>query len=378
MADFPNSPQAIENRMNGELVSNRAVLPCSQVQSHAAYLAQSPNGELSCVWFAGSLEGNTDISIYRSKRIGEVWQDAQRLTDDANRSEQNPILFYAPDGRELLIHTAQPAGGNQDECVVRMREIGKDPVDMPFPPGTFVRSAPKIREDGAWMLPLFHCTPKNGARWTGRHDTASVAISKDAGVTWKLYPVPDSIGCVHMTLVPSSKGGWVAFFRRRQADYVFRCESDAQAEIWSAPRATNLPNNNSSIAAIKLADGRIALCCNPNNADISDDRRESLYDELGGDDRPEADGGCGAIWGVPRAPLVIAFSKNDGELFSEMIKVADSTGRCLSNNSLDGRNQELSYPSMLESIPGILEVAFTLHRRAIAHRRINLTGLEDY
>ena len=47
-----------------------------------------------------------------------------------------------------------------------------------------------------------------------------------------------------------------------------------------APVATDLPNNNSSIAAIRLADGRIAVIGNPVNAAMSPDRRASLYDCL--------------------------------------------------------------------------------------------------
>ena len=56
------------------------------------------------------------------------------------------------------------------------------------------------------------------------------------------------------------------------------------------PTATNIPNNNSSIAAMRLKDGRIALVCNPVNAQMDSSRRISLYDELGVDDRPEAEG----------------------------------------------------------------------------------------
>jgi len=373
MITLPCTPDTIAAAMTGAFDGAVAILPSPVIQNHAAFLTHDRQGQLECVWFGGSLEGKSDICIFKSCFDGRTWTAAQQLTNDAKRSEQNPILFYPPDGRALLLHTAQP-GGNQDECVVRLREIGSTPVDVPLPKGTFIRAMPYVRDDGAWLLPLFHCTPMSGVRWTGRHDSASVAITKDCGLTWRTVPVPDSIGCVHMTIVPAN-GKLIAFFRRRQADFIFRTQSLDDGQSWSAPIATPLPNNNSSIAAIRMKDGRLAIACNPVNKDMSADRRASLYDELENDQRPEADGGCVAIWGVPRAPLIVALSNDDGLSFSKQVNVADSTGKCLSNNSLDGHNQELSYPSLAETTDGALYVAFTLHRRAIAHVRLSAEQL---
>jgi predicted neuraminidase len=66
----------------------------------------------------------------------------------------------------------------------------------------------------------------------------------------------------------------------------------------------------------------------------------------------------------------VAFSCDGGRSFPTRLTVADGPGACLSNDSEDGRNQELSYPALLETADGGLDVAFTLHRRAIAHVRI--------
>ena len=376
MPELPRTPSAIAHAMDGRLRNAAdgrgfAVLPSPCVQNHAAFFTRDAEGILRCVWFAGGLEGKADICIHHScfNENSARWSPAQQLTDDPGRSEQNPILFPVPDGRMLLIHTAQP-GGDQDRCIVRLRELGGAVIDMPFPAGTFVRAAPLIRTDGAWLLPVYHCRPSPGAKWTGRHDSAAVAISPDAGKTWRSVAVPDSIGCVHTTLVPLDSQCIAAFFRRRQADWVFRSESTDGGESWSPPQPTELPNNNSSISAIRLADGRIALVGNPVNADMDSSRRESLYDELGEDQRPEATGGCMPIWGVRRAPLTVAFSSDYGHTFTQRLTVADGPGTCLSNNSEDGRNQELSYPALLETAEGGLDVAFTLHRRAIAHIRL--------
>lgn len=384
MADFPTSPNDIAARMTGTFSNESAILASPTIQNHAAFLTHDKNGILECVWFGGSLEGKSDICIYKSSFDGVKWANTEQLTSDPERSEQNPILFHTPRGRSLLLHTSQ-AGGNQDNCTVYMQDLtdglAGEITQLPLPRGTFIRAVPIVRNDGAWLLPLFHCTPKNGARWTGKHDTASVAISKDEGKTWKIFKVPNSVGCVHMTLVKSTPDKTnnnideqnekiIAFFRRRQADYIHRTQSTDGGQTWSTPTPIELPNNNSSIAAIRMSDGRLAICCNPINKDMSSDRRTSLYDELGDDERPDADGGCDAIWGVPRSPLVVAISDDDANSFDIFIEVHNSTGKCLSNNSIDGKNQELSYPAIIETPDGDLDVAFTLNRRAIAHVRI--------
>lgn len=380
---LPNSPVSIAAKMDGiarPLDGQRAIafLPSPTVQNHATFLLRHPDLGLTCAWFGGGLEGKSDICIHLSHfdEGSRTWGTAQQVTDDPDRSEQNPVLFVTPDNKTLLLHTAQP-GGDQDRCVVRMREIGERPKDMALPLGTFIRARPVVRQDGAWLLPLFHCVHSPGARWTGRNDYASVAISHDQGETWRRVQVPDSTGCVHMTLVPLEGKKIIAFFRRRQADFVYRSESNDGGETWLSPEPTDVPNNNSSISAIQLADGRIAMVCNPINAAMDPSRRSSLYDELGKDDRPEADGGCTPIWGVSRAPLVLALSTDVGKTFPNHMTIADGSGACLSNNSEDGKNKELSYPAISQSRSGDVDICFTYHRRAIAHIRVPGHEIED-
>ena len=52
-----------------------------------------------------------------------------------------------------------------------------------LPLGSFVRGSLVVRDDGAWMLPLFFCKGLPGARWTASHDTAAVAVSTDRSAT---------------------------------------------------------------------------------------------------------------------------------------------------------------------------------------------------
>lgn len=384
------TPEQIASAMNGAVTAagngrHEAMLASPMIQNHASFLHMTDEGALICTWFGGTLEGKSDISIFASvlPEGSDQWGEPQRLSFDPDHSEQNPVLFAAPDGKLILFHTSQPSG-NQDECRIRLAEISRDACDptkltasegqyLDLPRGCFVRAPLVVRDDGAWLLPIFRCIQRPGQKWNGSHDRAAVGISEDGGKTWRLEDIDQSTGCVHMSPVLIGENKLAAVFRRRQADSVYRTESGDGGRTWSAPQATDVPNNNSSIAAIRLQDGRIAMICNPTNAEMSADRRASLYDELGEeDDRPDAnpDGGCVPIWGVPRAPVSVCISADGARSFSQRIVIENGPGTCMSNNSIDGHNKEMSYPWLLEGPDGSLHIAYTYYRRAIKYVRL--------
>ncbi|WVT76775.1 exo-alpha-sialidase (plasmid) [Sinorhizobium chiapasense] len=383
-------PEEIARSMNGLLQAAssgrmEALLPSPMIQNHAAFLHLLSDGALACAWFGGTLEGKSDISIFASvlPKGATQWGPPQRLSFDAAHSEQNPVLFTAPDGRLWLFHTSQPSG-NQDECRIRMAEVRRNPSDplsltttegryLDLPRGCFIRAPLVVRRDGAWLLPIFRCVQRPGQKWNGSHDTAALGISLDQGETWQLDELDQSIGCVHMSPVSLGDGRLAALFRRRQADWVYRTESLDEGRSWSVPEASDVPNNNSSIAALRLSDGRIAMICNPVSAADTAERRASLYDELGEDDsRPDADptGGCVPVWGVRRSPVALCLSEDGGRTFPVRLLIEDGPGTCLSNDSTDGRNKEMSYPWLLEGPDGTMHLAYTYHRRAIKYVRL--------
>ncbi|MGY2046615.1 sialidase family protein [Methylobacterium sp. JK268] len=365
---------------------SEAFLPSPCVQNHAANLMPLPNGDLACVWFGGTQEGMADISVYGSRLAAgtDAWSPAEKLSDDPARSEQNPILFPAPTGDLWLIWTAQ-VSGNQDTAFVR-RRISRDhgrswgPIETLFPQhaggGIFVRQPPVVLGNGDWLLPIFHCPTIPGRKWTGDTDTSAVRISSDAGRTWREVPVPESTGCVHMSIVPLADGTLLALFRSRWADFIHESRSTDHGATWSAPVPSALPNNNSSIQATALADGRVALVYNAVNAEAATERRASLYDEI--EDEGEAaapepapePGRRTAFWGTPRAPLTLALSPDGGRTWPLRRDLETGDGYCMTNNSRDRSNRELSYPSVAQTPDGALHVAFTYHRQAIKYLRL--------
>ncbi|TCL72866.1 exo-alpha-sialidase [Rhizobium sp. BK251] len=382
------SPEAVPARMTGMLEANDAqpgrrdaYLPSPCIQNHAANLAFLPDGTLTCVWFGGTMEGMGDISIYMSRlRQGsDRWSKPEKMSDDQAKSEQNPLIFNAPDGRVWLLYTSQTSG-DQDGAIVKCR-ISEDGGETFGPtrvlcdlPGTFVRQPIVVNGKGHWLLPTFRCVSLPGQRWSGDADTAGVLISGDQGRTWQMRDVPGSLGAVHMNILKSDNGNMVAFFRNRYSENVLSSSSTDDGQSWSAPEPVNLPNNNSSIQATMLEDRRIAMVYNHSNVATSDARRLSLYDEIEDGKAPEPavmqPVGRKAVWGVPRAPLSLAVSSDGGKTFGRRIDLDTGDGYCLSNNSKDMVNREFSYPTIIEGPDGALHIAYTYYRRAIKYVRL--------
>ncbi|WP_329445421.1 sialidase family protein [Streptomyces canus] len=379
------------NRLLDSFDRTDTTLPAPTVQSHAANLAVLPGGDLGCVWFGGTQEGMADISVWFSRLAPgtTTWTEPVRLSDDPTRSEQNPVLFSMPSGALWLLHTAQ-RGGDQDTAEVRLRVSHDHGTTweatrtlFPATPGVggvFVRQPPVVLPTGRLLLPVFRCRTTPGEKWSGDLDTSAVMISDDEGGTWHERPVPGSTGLVHMNVHRLSDGSLLALYRSRRADAVHRSVSLDDGDTWSEPQPLDLPNNNSSIQYIPLTDGRLALVYNHSSAADATARRVSLYDEID-DTGSLADGKTPdgpvttairqtpstAFWGAPRAPLSLALSSDGGLTWPLRTDLVTGDGHCLTNNSRDGLNRELSYPSIAQTPDGALHIAYTHHRKVIRH-----------
>lgn len=368
---------------DGRPGQREAFIPSPCPQNHAANLMSLGDGSLGCVWFGGTQEGMADISIHFSRLApgAAAWSETVKLVDDPTRSEQNPILFPAPDGTLWLLYTSQKSG-NQDTAVVR-RRISRDhgatwsaPDVLIGDSGTFVRQPVVVLANGDWLIGTFLCRTVPGVKWVGDDDISAVRLSSDQGRTWRRIDVPESLGCVHMNIVPTAAGDLVALYRSRWADFIYASRSADGGRTWSAPVPTELPNNNSSIQATALADGRLALVYNHSSAANAAERRLSLYDEIEDEEEGAAPAAPApvrartAFWGAPRAPLMLALSADNGRSWPQRIEIETGDGYCMTNNSTDRRNRELSYPSVHQMPDGALHIAFTYHRQAIKHVRI--------
>ncbi|KKY29760.1 putative glycosyl hydrolase [Diaporthe ampelina] len=365
-------------------------LPASTVQCHASNLLKLPDGTLLCAWFGGTQEGTHDISIYLSRLApgpSSSWAEPVRVSADKERSEQNPVLFRDPaTGTVWLFHTAQPLG-NQDEAVViaRTSSDGARTWSAPFEPfpgkkGVFVRQPLVVLPGGTWVLPIWYCRTPPGFRWVGNDDVSAVLYTHDGGRTWLEKEVPDSVGRVHMNILQLDARTYVAFFRSRWADEVYRSVSENGLD-WSAPEKTPLPNPNSGTGAAALPNGDIAIIFNDSRASPEMQRRDGLYDDITpAEDTRSNQPGVGskvAIWGTPRKALSVALSKDKGKTWKWRV-LEDGDGFCMTNNSKERTNRELSYPSIFVDGKGEngVHVAYTYYRRNIKY--VYIRDIEEF
>lgn len=365
-----------------------AYLPTPYGSNHASNLLELPNGDLLCAYFAGSREGNPDISIVMSRlpKGERFWTEPVVLSGDPDRSEQNPVLFLDPANKLWLFYTAQ--NRTQQSAEVRFRtslDMGNTWSDIATlfdKPGSFIRNRVMVRDDGMWILPAYYSQkPKVEKGPSYGNDFSVMKYSKDNGQTWDEIEVPGSRGFVHMTIVRAKNGGYIAFFRSRWADYIYKSRSDDGLH-WQSPRPTSLPNNNSSIQAINLSNGKIALICNPvycsryvpkGVLDASFTRWVHPNDRQDAPVYAQAYEQRDAVWQTPRTPLVLFVSDDEGKTWNSRREIESTPeGYDVHTAPHGGVDYNYAYPSILEGADNKLHISYTYSRDCIKYVTVPL------
>ena len=332
---------------NEEMGTVEAVLPPGGYKTaHGPGLLELENGDMLCVWFAGSFEGNADVNVIcaRLKKGADRWEEPVLVSHDPERSEQNPSLFAGPDGKVWAMYTSQLSrvegkDNMQFTSVIRCQKSADggetwSDYETVFPEeGSFCRQPIQVLASGRWI-----CTDSE-LGLTG-YPTA-FRISDDQGKTWKMVDMPESNGAVHANVVELEPGHLAAFMRSRAADNIYRSESLDYGDTWTKPVPTVLPNNNSSISAVKLASGRIAVAYNPTCT-------------------PCPTPGI-ASWPGLRCPVAVALSEDGGLTFPMIRYMERGEGYMGDENKTNNRQYE--YPYIMQGRDGRLHLAFAYKDR---------------
>lgn len=344
---------------DGRLYKNRnldtieSLLPNPHTSVHAADLLELPNGDLLCCWFAGSDEGNADISIAvsRLKKGENQWSEPVIVSDDKERSEQNPSMFLTPEGEIWLMYTAQisraaipDAEFNLQYTAEIRRKISKDngytwekTETMFDKEGSFCRQKIQILSNGRWVFGNWMCFDDDSHNGS---DITVVQISDDQGKTWKGVEIPASRGRVHANLIEMEPGYLTALFRSRSADNIYIANSFDFGETWTEPVRTELPNNNSSISVIKLQSGNLAVVYNP--VRVNDDSNKT-------------------VWPRQRCPVAVAISEDKGKTwpFIRLVELGDG----FMGKRNDVNNARYEYPVMIQTADGTIHIAYSYKDR---------------
>ena len=334
-------------RYDASLQAAETYLPILFPSSHAANLYELRNGDVLCVWFSGTWEGNSGVGIVISRRPhrSRNWGPPVLIDRQTGASYQNPVLFQEPDGTVDLYHSTQEADAGEANAHV-LHLVSKDngvtwtkPTLLFGKPGAFTRHPVVILKDGAWMLPISYITSA-GIGAGSETNYSATEISNDHGATWKECVMAGSQGKIQPSVVSPAPGRLLAFFRSRAGDFIYSSTS-SDGCTWSPVTATVLPNNNASVQAFRLHDGHVVMAFNNSS-------------------KNSAGGGL-------RKPLSVALSLDGGRTWPYVRDVEEGRrgyGPAEQTPKQPGR-EEYSYPSIIETRNGEILVAFTYRRQTI-------------
>lgn len=300
---------------------------------HASSLVELADGGYLVVWFGGSRESADDVGIWTARRGPEGGWSSPALTAKVEESAHwNPILLAGGDGRVHLwfkvgpripawrTYTAVSEDGGRSWSapapLVRGDAGGRGPV----------KNKPIVLHDGAWLA---GASLENSTHWD-----AFVDRSEDRGVSWQRTPlIPlDRSRCAGKGVIqPSlweSAPGRVHMLLRSTCGRVCRSDSSDGGHTWQPITPTDLPNNNSGLDVARLADGRLALICNP-------------------------------VESRERTPLALLISEDNGHSWPQRIDIETEPG-------------EYSYPAIIPTRDGGLALTYTWRRERIAWARVSV------
>lgn len=320
---------AVQPRV-AEFINEQATYP----ECHAATIAEASPGRLVAAWFGGTRERNPDVCIWVSGNSDGRWEGAVKVAeglqpDGTRYPTWNPVLFQPRAGPLVLFYKVGPSPSQWWGVMMTSDDGGKNwNAPRRLPDGVLgpVKNKPVTLPNGAWLCPS--STEGGPAGWRVHFE-----LTRDAGNTWKnIGPVADGPGldAIQPTVLFGRNGRLQALYRTR-AGVIATTWSDDTGLHWSRLTATMLPNPNSGIDAVTLADGRQLLVYN-NSAPPPDQPTRGV-----------------------RYPLDVALS-DDGIDWHHVLTLE-------SNPCPNG----YAYPSVIQTSDGLVHIVYTWNRKHIKH-----------
>ncbi|AMV26266.1 BNR/Asp-box repeat protein [Gemmata sp. SH-PL17] len=291
---------------------------------HASTIVEHEEGKFMAAWFGGKDEGAKDVQIWASTFEGKAWSEPKVLGTEPGQPCWNPVLFKTTKGTLFLWYKAGPKPDNWTGYVRTSTDNGKTwtkPEIMPSSLVGPVRAKP---------IQLANGTILAGTSWESyRNWTPFVDRSTDEGKTWKRsnpFPVPEKFHQIQPTLFETKDGKVVALMRSSNPRMICRAESADGGATFSPAEETKLANPSSGIDCVKTKEGDIFLIYNPT--------------------------------ALLRTPISLARSTDDGKTWAKVVDLETEPG-------------EYSYPAIIQSAAGTLEITYTWKRTHIKYHSVD-------
>lgn len=309
-------------------------------QCHASTIAATGN-TLVAAWFGGTAEKNKDVGIWVSQKEDQTWSEPKEVVNGIQNDTLrypcwNPVLFQPKTGPLMLFYKVGPSPRDWWGMLVTSTDQGKSwsaPVRLPDGIYGPIKNKPIQLSNGELLCPT-----------STEHDGWKVQIEStpDLGETWSnTGDLNDgiTIGAIQPTLF-QHPDGVLQMLCRTQNGFISEAWSNDNGKSWSEMTAVDLPNPNSGIDGITLKDGRHLLVYNP----------------------------TGGEWG-DRVPLTLALS-SDGKTWSDILELES-----LSNPETT-KDDEYSYPSIIQTEDGLVHIVYTWNRKTVKHVAIDPAGIK--
>jgi predicted neuraminidase len=249
-----------------------------ELKAHSATLAELPDGTLVAAWYAGSGEGARDVTIQMATRRADgIWSpprqifDRQSVADSMQRfvlSLGNPLLLSDEQGRLGLLFVSIAAGKWSGSSMNLSWSADRGvtwsvPEKLHLNPlanlSALPRNPPVALVGGGWGVPIYE-------EFFGRFPEMLWIRSEDSARTAAVSRMDDGMSVFQPSVAPLSSREALAFYRDDSGTgRVFLSRSKDGGRTWSPRQASELPNVDSGVCALRLPSGDLLCAINDSN-----------------------------------------------------------------------------------------------------------------
>ena len=339
------------------LYASRVISSGKLASVHSATAIEIENGELLVVWYGGSREGASDVSLYASRFIPKhlEWTKPEEIVTRASTQTDlsryikklgNPVLYREStslrgrEGRIWLFYVSVSLGGWSGSAInARVSDdkglswgSAKRFITSPFLNLSTLIRGPVVTDSKGYMrLPVYH-------EFLGKFSELLTIDPLSGGVMNKVR-LTSGRSAIQPVLVNFGNGKMTAFMRKTGSSpsRISVVSSDDGGNNWGPISFTSLRNPDAAIFAHRTRKEEVLLAFNDSERD--------------------------------RNNLRLAISMDDGQSFKMFHTVKPPR--------TEDRSSRLAYPWIVQTFDGNFHLFYTWNRKHIVHVMFNRLWLEE-